>query len=43
MVLPALILMTAANAEKRGIKPLARIVAHASHSQAPRMVYYCAC
>jgi len=31
----SLILMSAANAEKRGLKPLARIVAHASHSQAP--------
>ncbi|ASQ46743.1 thiolase family protein [Legionella clemsonensis] len=31
-----LILMTAANAQKRGIKPLARIVAHASHAQAPQ-------
>lgn len=30
-----LILMTAETAEKRGIKPLARIVAHSSHSQAP--------
>lgn len=30
-----LILMSAANAEKRGLKPLARIVAHASHAQAP--------
>lgn len=31
----SLILMTAAEAEKRGIKPMARIVAHATHSQAP--------
>jgi acetyl-CoA C-acetyltransferase len=31
----SLILMTAANAKKRGIKPLARIVAHASHAHAP--------
>jgi acetyl-CoA C-acetyltransferase len=31
----SLILMSAANAHKRGIKPLARIVAHASHAQAP--------
>ena len=31
----SLILMTAANAEKRGIKPLARIVAHATHAQEP--------
>lgn len=31
----SLILMTRAQAEKRGIKPLARIVAHASHAQAP--------
>jgi acetyl-CoA C-acetyltransferase len=31
----SLILMTAANAEKRGLKPLARIVAHASHAQEP--------
>jgi len=31
----SLILMTAENAEKRGIKPLARIVAHASHAQEP--------
>ncbi|MDP3267547.1 MAG: acetyl-CoA C-acyltransferase [Legionella sp.] len=30
-----LILMSAANAEKRGLKPLARIIAHASHAQAP--------
>ena len=27
--------MTAENAEKRGLKPLARIVAHASHAQEP--------
>lgn len=32
----SLILMSAINAEKRGIKPLARIVAHASHAQAPQ-------
>lgn len=32
----SLILMSAANAEKRGVKPLARIVAHASHAQAPQ-------
>ncbi|CEK09867.1 thiolase family protein [Legionella hackeliae] len=32
----SLILMTAANAKKRNIKPLARIVAHASHAQAPQ-------
>ncbi len=31
----SLILMTRSDAEKRGIKPLARIVAHASHAQAP--------
>lgn len=31
----SLILMSAAHAEKRGLKPLARIVAHASHAQAP--------
>lgn len=31
----SLILMTAENAEKRGLRPLARIVAHASHAQAP--------
>jgi acetyl-CoA C-acetyltransferase len=30
-----LILMTAENAEKRGLKPLARIVAHESHAQEP--------
>lgn len=32
----SLILMTAANAEKRGLKPLARIVAHVSHSHEPQ-------
>ncbi|USQ14981.1 acetyl-CoA C-acyltransferase [Legionella lytica] len=32
----SLILMTAAQAEKRGIRPLARIVAHATHAQAPQ-------
>ncbi|MFT4059231.1 MAG: acetyl-CoA C-acyltransferase [Legionella sp.] len=32
----SLILMTAAQAEKRGIRPIARIVAHASHAQAPQ-------
>lgn len=32
----SLILMTRENAMKRGITPLARIVAHASHSQAPQ-------
>lgn len=32
----SLILMSAGNAEKRGVKPLARIVAHASHAQAPQ-------
>ncbi|AMP89532.1 acetyl-CoA C-acyltransferase [Legionella pneumophila] len=32
----SLILMSAANAEKRGIKPLAKIIAHSSHSQAPQ-------
>lgn len=32
----SLILMTAENAEKRGLKPLARIVAHASHAQEPQ-------
>ncbi|WP_058452245.1 thiolase family protein [Legionella maceachernii] len=32
----SLILMTAANAKKRGLQPLARIVAHASHAQAPQ-------
>jgi len=31
----SLIMMTAAQAKKRGLKPLARIVAHASHAQAP--------
>lgn len=31
----SLILMSAENAQKRGIKPLARIVAQASHAQAP--------
>ncbi len=31
----SLIIMSAANAHKRGVKPLARIVAHASHAQAP--------
>ncbi len=31
----SLIIMSAAHAEKRGITPLARIVAHASHAQAP--------
>lgn len=31
----SLILMTAANAKARGLKPLARIVAHASHAQEP--------
>lgn len=31
----ATVLMSAAEAGKRGLKPLARIVAHASHSQAP--------
>jgi len=31
----ALVLMSAGNAEKRGLKPLARIVAHATHSQEP--------
>ncbi len=31
----SLILMTAATARARGLKPLARIVAHASHAQAP--------
>ena len=33
----ALILMRASEAEKRGITPLARIVAHASHAQAPAL------
>lgn len=32
----SLILMTAANAQKRGLTPLARIIAHASHAQAPQ-------
>ena len=32
-----LILMTAAEAEQRGIRPLARIVAHATHAQAPAL------
>ncbi|WP_028387976.1 acetyl-CoA C-acyltransferase [Legionella fairfieldensis] len=32
----SLVLMTADNAHKRGIKPLARIIAHASHAQAPQ-------
>lgn len=31
----SLIMMTAANAIARGLKPLAKIVAHATHSQAP--------
>lgn len=31
----SLIIMSADNAKKRGLKPLARIVAHASHAQAP--------
>lgn len=31
----SLILMTAANAKARGLQPLAKIVAHASHAQAP--------
>ena len=31
----SLIVMTALSAKKRGIKPLARIVAHASHAHAP--------
>lgn len=31
----SLILMSAGNAKKRGIQPIARIVAHASHAQAP--------
>jgi acetyl-CoA C-acetyltransferase len=31
----SLILMTAENAKKRGLKPLARVVAHASHAQEP--------
>ncbi|KTD22939.1 acetyl-CoA C-acyltransferase [Legionella londiniensis] len=32
----SLILMSAENAEQRGIRPLARIVAHASHAQEPQ-------
>jgi acetyl-CoA C-acetyltransferase len=32
----SLIIMSAGNAEKRGIRPIARIVAHASHAQAPQ-------
>ncbi|CDZ77469.1 Acetyl-CoA acetyltransferase [Legionella massiliensis] len=32
----SLILMTAAHAKKLGLRPLARIVAHASHAQAPQ-------
>ena len=32
----SLILMTAAHAKKLGVTPLARIVAHASHAQAPK-------
>ncbi len=32
----SLILMTAAQAKKREVKPLARIIAHASHAQAPQ-------
>ncbi|CEG60282.1 Acetyl-CoA acetyltransferase [Legionella micdadei] len=32
----SLILMTAAYAKKRGLQPLARIIAHASHAQAPQ-------
>lgn len=31
----ALVLMTLAEAEQRGVKPLARVVAHATHAQAP--------
>lgn len=31
----SIIVMTAEQAQKRGIKPLARIIAHASHAQAP--------
>ncbi len=31
----SLILMTASNAKQRGLKPLAKIVAHATHAQAP--------
>ncbi len=32
----SLIIMSAAYAEKRGLRPIARIVAHASHAQAPQ-------
>ena len=32
----SIILMSAAEAEKRGLKPLAKIVAHATHSQEPK-------
>ena len=32
----SLIVMSASHAQKRGIKPLVRIVAHASHAQAPQ-------
>lgn len=32
----SLILMTGANAEERGLKPLAKIVAHATHAQEPQ-------
>lgn len=32
----SLIIMSAVQAEKRGIRPIARIVAHASHAQAPQ-------
>ena len=32
----SLILMTASNAEKRGLKPLAKIMAHATHAQEPQ-------
>jgi acetyl-CoA C-acetyltransferase len=32
----SLILMSAGQAEKRGLRPIARIVAHASHAQAPQ-------
>lgn len=32
----SLVLMTAANARARGLKPLARIVAHATHAQEPQ-------
>ncbi len=31
----ALVLMTLAEAEQRGVRPLARVVAHATHAQAP--------